>query len=123
MATMVSESHSGEHVRTFVLPDKGEDVIATYVERGFSVARCLTRNTVELVSGRAVVTVTWPGGESVVHTSDDRETIDEGQPAEVLAVAVEAIGLLPIYAGWGDSAEGVFEVVDGHVVEVVAEAA
>lgn len=58
MATMVNESHSGEHVRTFILPDKGEDVIAAYVERGFSVARCVTRNTVELVSGRAVVTVT-----------------------------------------------------------------
>lgn len=72
---------------------------------------------------RAVVTVTWSGGEFVVYANDDREPIDEGQPAEVLAVAVEAIGLLPIYAGWGDSAEGVFEIVGGHVVEVVAEAA
>lgn len=72
---------------------------------------------------RAVVTVTWPGGEAVVDANDDREPVDEGQPAEVLAVAVEAIGLLPIYAGWGDSAEGVFEVVDGAAVEVVAEAA
>ena len=72
---------------------------------------------------RAVVTVTWSGGSVTVHTSDDRETIDEGQPAEVLAVAIEAIGLLPIYAGWGDCAEGVFEFIGGEVVEVVAQEA
>ena len=72
---------------------------------------------------RAVVTVTWSGGESVVCTNDDREPINEGQPAEVLAVAIEAIGLLPIYAGWGDCAEGVFEFIGGEVVEVVAQEA
>ena len=72
---------------------------------------------------RAVVAVTWSGGSATVHANDDREPINEGQPAEVLAVAIEAIGLLPIYAGWGDCAEGVFEFIGGEVVEVVAQEA
>ena len=70
----------------------------------------------------AVVTVTWPGGESVVYTNEDSEPVTDA-PANVLAVARAALDLLPVEAWEGDSAEGVFEVVDGGAVEVVTEAA
>lgn len=58
MSTMVSELHSGEHVRTYITPDKGVDVVSDYVARGFDIVQTVTTKTVRLASGNAVVVVT-----------------------------------------------------------------
>lgn len=56
--TTVTETHSGETVRTYVTDDRAIDVVSDYVRRGFDVVCVVDRYTVRLASGKAVVNVT-----------------------------------------------------------------
>ena len=58
MATMVSELHSGDHVRTYISAEDGAALVAAYVSRGFDLVENVTAKTVKLASGAAVVIVT-----------------------------------------------------------------
>ena len=74
----------------------------------------------------AVATIEWDGGKAEVITNLDREPVEhrgDGHEALMFTVARAVLDLLPIVAWEGDYAEGVFEVVDGEAVEVVAREA
>lgn len=58
MTTMISETHSGEHVRTYFTQDSAQKMVEWYVRRGFDLVRNVTAKTVLLRSGRASVIIT-----------------------------------------------------------------